>query len=293
MSRLSLSDGRELGFQTLGDPADPPLFFFHGTPGSRLTLAEEDGVVESLGAFLILPDRPGYGISSPKPGRSLLDWADDVEALADHFAIARFAVAGESGGGPHAFASAYRLPERVTKVLTFGSPAPANFKGATRGMALGNRLAMVLGRVAPWLVRRLIRGFATSFKRDPERFMDAIAAQMATPDQTLMQIPAVRQAMLRDCTEAYRQGSEGHVTDSGLAMNPDWGFSLREISVPAFIWHGERDTLVSAPMMERLAEELPRCEVHVVKDAGHLLLENPAVLAQVKAILREEGSAPA
>ena len=37
---ITLSDGRSMGFQRLGDPDGSPLFFFHGTPGSRLVFSQ-------------------------------------------------------------------------------------------------------------------------------------------------------------------------------------------------------------------------------------------------------------
>jgi pimeloyl-ACP methyl ester carboxylesterase len=54
------------------------------------------------------PRRPGAS-DSPRPDRTLLDWVDDVAALADALGLGRFAVAGWSGGAPHALAMAYRL----------------------------------------------------------------------------------------------------------------------------------------------------------------------------------------
>jgi pimeloyl-ACP methyl ester carboxylesterase len=99
---IRLTDGRALGFQRLGDPSGKALFFFHGTPGSRLVFSENDRMAQIAGIDLITPDRPGYGISDPKPDRVLPDWARDVAELADYLGIESFAVAGESGGGPHA-----------------------------------------------------------------------------------------------------------------------------------------------------------------------------------------------
>lgn len=180
---ITLSDGRLLGFQGLGAPDGRPLFFFHGTPGSRLVFSPNDPIAQIPGLHLIIPDRPGYGLSDPQPGRTLLDWPGDVAELADHLGLDAFAVAGESGGGPHALACAYRLADRVTMALALSSPAPAGFKGASRGLSLGNRVGLLLGRYAPWLVRRMIRSYASVFEKNPEAFVDALAKQMAPPDQ--------------------------------------------------------------------------------------------------------------
>lgn len=285
---IRLSDGRSLGFQCLGDPTGRPLFFFHGTPGSRLVLSQNDLLAQIPGVRLILPERPGYGISDPKPGRRLLDWPDDVAELADHLGLDSFAVAGESGGGPHALACAHRLARRLTMVLLLGSPSPAGFKGATRGMSLGNRLGTLLGRKASWLIRRVTRSYAPAFEKDPEGFVAAMAKQMARPDQALLKDELLREAIIRDLREAYRQGSDAQAVDGALiTASREWGFGLREIAVPVFLWHGAEDTLVSVNMAEHLASELPRCKARFIPGAGHLLTEHPEVIEEVRSLLSE------
>jgi pimeloyl-ACP methyl ester carboxylesterase len=285
---MTLSDGRALGFRCLGDPSGKPLFFFHGTPGSRLVFSELDPMAQIPGIRLITVERPGYGVSDPKPGRVLLDWARDVAELADWFGIHAFAVAGESGGGPHALACAYALRDRVTLALLLSSPAPAGFRGATDGMSLGNRLGLLLNRYAPGLVRRMMRGYAALLEKDPGRFVDAIARQMAPSDQALLSTRALRDAVILDLREAYRQGTDGQVVDAALAMTSlDWGFDLRGIAVPVHLWYGEEDRLVSRRMAEYLATEIPTCQVHFVPNAGHLLSENAGVVAQVREVLSE------
>lgn len=285
---ITLADGRALGFQTLGDPDGKALFYFHGTPGSRLELSSDDLIVQSPGVRVISPERPGYGISDPKPDRVLIDWPNDVLELADHLGIDSFAVASASGGGPHALACASCCPRRVTMALLLSSPCPANFKGALKGMALGNRLGIILSLYAPWLVRRMMRSTVSAFIKNPQRFVDHLVTQVAGPDKELLQEESYRNAIVRDLEEAYRQGSEAHIVDGQLAMSRSWGFNLAEISVPVFMWHGEEDTLVSKNMAERLARELPECKSYYVPQAGHLLTEHPEVIKQFRAALRGE-----
>ena len=71
---LRLADGRVLGYAEYGPAAGPPLFLFHGLPGSRLAVPEmwpeDPGQVR-----VIAPDRPGLGSSTFQPGRRLTDWA--------------------------------------------------------------------------------------------------------------------------------------------------------------------------------------------------------------------------
>ena len=75
---LELSDGRRLSYAEYGDPDGQPVFLVHGTPGSRLYWKSFPGFPFRSDLHLIAPDRPGYGLSAWKPGRTLTDWPDDV-----------------------------------------------------------------------------------------------------------------------------------------------------------------------------------------------------------------------
>lgn len=283
---MKLSDGRSLGFRCLGDSGGNPLFFFHGTPGSRLAFSENDALARLPGVRLITPERPGYGISDPKPDRVLLDWAVDVAELADWLGIQTFAVAGLSGGGPHALACASGLADRVTMALLLSSPSPAGFQGATRGMYIGNRLGLLISRYAPWLVRRLMRSDVTMFERDPEGVVDSMARRMAPSDQELLSHNSFREAAIRELGEAYRQGSDGQMVDGTLAMTSrDWGFDLRQIAVPVYLWHGEDDKLITLRMAQHLMTEIPTCNARFVSGAGHLLTEHSDVMEEMRKLL--------
>ncbi|CBX91550.1 predicted protein [Plenodomus lingam JN3] len=91
-SILTLPSGRKLSYAQYGDPNGKPVFFFHGLPGSRLEGTYFDDLGKELGARIISPDRPGCGQSTPQPGRGLLDWPKDVEALAEHLKLAEYSI---------------------------------------------------------------------------------------------------------------------------------------------------------------------------------------------------------
>ena len=112
---IRLPDGRQLGYAEYGDPKGMPLLFFHGTPGSRLRLSHIDPLARDLGVRVVAPERPGFGLSDFQPKRTLLDWVHDVEVLADRLRLEHFATMGISSGGPYVAATAYKLPDRVTK----------------------------------------------------------------------------------------------------------------------------------------------------------------------------------
>jgi pimeloyl-ACP methyl ester carboxylesterase len=104
--------------------------------------------------LLIGIDRPGYGLSTPKSGRRLADWADDIAEFADRMRLSRFGVIGLSGGAPYGAMVAHALSDRVNAlalgldVIAEGIEYPEQ---ADTVFAAGCRMAQghLFGRAVP------------------------------------------------------------------------------------------------------------------------------------------------
>jgi pimeloyl-ACP methyl ester carboxylesterase len=260
-SRVLLPEGRFIGVREAGDPRGWPLLVFPGTPGSRLSpLADMDGTREG-GARVVVLERPGFGASSPHPGRRILDWPLDVAHVADALDIDSFAVAGMSGAGPYLAACAFALPSRVRAVGMLGVVCPLDAPGATHGMTLRRRLmyrALPLAPLAVPLLRALgAHGIQRMMTDDvPARDRELIA-RFAAPYA----------AMKR---EAFRQGPGAFAAELALVARP-WGFRLEDIRVPVHLWHGELDVSTPVAMGRHLATAIPGCHARFVPDEGHFL----------------------
>lgn len=110
---MMLPDGRTLGYAEYGAADGRPVVLFHGFPSSRLEAMGADAIARRCRLRLLALDRPGFGLSSPSPGRNIGDWPADVRAFAGHVKLERFAVFGGSGGGPYALACAAVLPANM------------------------------------------------------------------------------------------------------------------------------------------------------------------------------------
>ena len=122
--QAQLKDGRRLGFAEFGDPSGTPVILFHDLWGNRTLRHPDDTILNRLGVRLIGVDRPGYGMSTRKPGRGLMDVVDDVMLLSKALQLERFSVLGYSAGGPYALACAYRFPEIVRSCAVVSSLPP-------------------------------------------------------------------------------------------------------------------------------------------------------------------------
>lgn len=292
---MKLRDGRRLAFAEYGKPDGIPLFLFHGTPGCRILPRLETAVwVAENGFRVIVPDRPGYGLSDPAPKRTIADWAKDVEELADNLGMARYHVAGGSGGGPYALACAIHSPERVLSATLFCSGGPPEVMAVSKEMILGNRIAFLLARHAPFVLRGVFAVNAKAAKKPlPEpgskkaeklkRLKSKRLARMRLPewDRRVFETQNPEKARVQ-VQEIFRQGGGGVYRDLLLVSRP-WHLDLQKLKVPVFMWHGAADTFVPVSTAREFSKLIPDCESHFIPDAGHQLLASEEVCSQMAA----------
>src|SRR5690349_7432993 len=133
MTTITLSDGRTLAYDDVGDPSGAPVLYTHGFGDSRLTRHPDDSLTERAGVRLITADRPGIGGSDPGPAKSAAERADDLRELADSLGIERFAVLAWSCGSPTGLACGARFPDRVSSIGVAAGFAPFDRDGAYDG----------------------------------------------------------------------------------------------------------------------------------------------------------------
>ncbi|MFG2714161.1 alpha/beta fold hydrolase [Streptomyces goshikiensis] len=260
MRKVITDDRRTLAVEEWGEPAGIPVVYLHGSPMSRLARYPDESLFHELGVRLITYDRPGFGASTPRPGRRVVDAAADVAAVADALGLRRFAVFGVSGGGPHALAFAARSPERVTRVGALASLAPRDAAGLdwTAGMNEGNRRSAAVALSGRQAVTEHLANVGTATMPPLPEIEQAV---LSRPDISAMLGPAF--------AEAVRPGLDGWVDDVTALFGTEWGFDPADITVPARIWHGGLDTLVPPAHGEWLAARVPTSTLIRQADAGH------------------------
>ncbi|RXK51526.1 alpha/beta fold hydrolase [Halorientalis pallida] len=160
---VSLDGERRLAYAEYGAPEGTPVVFCHGTPGSRRLGELFETAARERGVRILAPDRPGFGASSPWPGRSITDTARVVPAVLDDAGVGCAGLIAFSGGCPYALAAAGVCPERVERVDVIAGATPPDVGGddsAIRRLLTGlaTRTPTLLGglfRGQTWLARRL------------------------------------------------------------------------------------------------------------------------------------------
>lgn len=279
---VTLEDGRRIGYATYGAPDGRPVMFFTGTPGSRLDgrIGDAEETARRRAVRLIVVERPGYGLSDRKPGRKVIEWAEDVRQVADQLNIDQFAAYGYSGGGPHALACAARLGDRLTAVAAVSGVGVPGIPGEFEGMGPNERLLHRLTRISPRLVDLAYRLVRRNARRNPDRFFRDFEKDCSDSDRALLADVALRDALKATVLEALRSGVGGAVDDWVALGRDPWGFAPEDVLVPTALVFGDADRLVPVAQGRDLARRIPDVHVHEVPGEGHLL-----IVARIEQIL--------
>jgi proline iminopeptidase len=283
---LSVTDGHEVHWETVGNPNGLPVVWLHGGPGDGSGVGARRNF-DPAAYRAVLFDQRGCGRSRPSAGDLAADLSTnttwhlvaDIERLRAHLGIDRWIVAGASWGVTLALVYAQRHPDRV--------------------------VAMVLGAVTSgrrleteWMTRDMGRIFPREWERfvavvpECERRGDLSAAYarlLASPDPDLRftaarewcrwedahvslspgwtprskyDDPAFRMTFARLVTHYW---SNGCFLDEHPVLD-----NTRTIAhIPATLIHGRYD--VSGPLDTawQLHRRWPTSRLVVVDDAGH------------------------
>lgn len=274
--RTVATERGEVAYAAYGDPDGAPVFFFHGTPGSRLLGALWDGAARERGVRLLAVDRPGYGRSDPWTGRTLADTADFAVPVLDDAGADRAGAVGFSGGGPHALALA-ATTDRVRRVGLVAGAVPRGEDPRAQ------RLLGTLASRTPRLLGTLLRVQRWVARRNP----GSVVGQYTSGDAA--SVPdGVTELVGRDFVEALRSRN-GVVTESRLFAGT-WDLPLEAIDAPVELFHGTRDGNVPVEGARALAARLDADLT--VEETDHLrtlLASREAILDRQAILDREAG----
>jgi pimeloyl-ACP methyl ester carboxylesterase len=260
--------GRDVGYTDYGPRDGIPVLWCHGGPGSRLEPAAQAPAAARAGLRLIGIDRPGYGRSTPQPGRSIADWVADGLAVADALDVERFVAVGCSTGGAYSLAIAAHAPRRVSAVIACCALTDMRWQ---QGKALMTGPATARLWSAP--DRDAAIAAATDvLGADGSKMLTQAqsGAPMPAADLALMQDPAWMTAMLAAMHEMFTFGVQGYADDR-IADGVGWGsFDVADIRCPVIVLHGEEDNVVPVAHARHTAAIVPEASLRIVPALGHM-----------------------
>jgi pimeloyl-ACP methyl ester carboxylesterase/DNA-binding CsgD family transcriptional regulator len=275
-------DGARLAYAVAGE--GPPLV----KAGNWLTHLEYDRqspvwrhwVTElSRGRTFVRYDERGCGLSDREleTTPTLDTYVGDLAAVVDAAGLERFTLLGLSGGGPTALEYAARNPERVSRLVLYGS--------YTRGR---NRRGGGEAEHARVLIELMRVGWGGTIPAFRELFSS-------------MFIPSAGEQQKRWYDEMQQASSTGEAAAVlwRSRTETDVSTTARRVSQPALVLHTRHDRVVPYEEGRRLASLLPNARFVTLDTDNHILQAGePAweqFCSEVRAFLAEdeEASVPA
>lgn len=265
---IELPDGRELGYADFAPDASHAVLWCHGGPGSRLEANAFAADAGARGLRIVGIDRPGYGLSTPRPGRSIEACVPDVIAVADHLGIDTFHVVGVSTGGAYALATAATNPSRVRGVVACCALTDMRDADARASMTGDGSIANIWNASSREEALDYARG---QFGDDGSKMLTAAGenAPLAEADMAMFTDPAFLAGMMEAVPPMFAWGVQGY-TDDRLADGPGWGgFDVHAVTCPVVVLHGTADTICPPINGETTARLVPNAHLRWAEGDGH------------------------
>lgn len=266
---LILRDGRRLQYAEYGDPQGLPVIHIHGVLGCRYERLPDDGSTSGLGVRLIIPDRPGYGLSDPAPGHGYLDFADDLLQLVDHLDIPQCSIMGLSVGAIYGSAFAYRSPQRLRSLAMISSTPPFRSFADFSGVPASLKLLIAFSKYLPSAAQMITEIAISNACKNPGKFLaniPACATDQAVFHHTLLQ-GHIEQCLLTGSKDSH----VGFVNDILLSAQP-WPFAVDGIQTKVDFWHGTEDQHSPISRIQPVIDAIPNKCFHRIEGGGHFLI---------------------
>ncbi len=257
-SQFTDVDGLSVHYKVVGQDGHPMLLL-HGFAASVFSWRKVMEPLSEAGAVIAF-DRPAFGLTErPMPeeweGRNPYTpeaQADLTVALMDELGVEKAVLVGHSAGGTVALLTALRYPERVEALVLEGA-AVYDYAPTPEWMAPLLRMPP-MDRLGPLLVRSITLLGEVVIREawsDPNKITVELISDYKKP----LQVENWDRALWELVLARHPLGLEGR---------------LDEVSVPVLVITGENDRIVPSRNSERLAAELPRAELAVIADCGHV-----------------------
>jgi pimeloyl-ACP methyl ester carboxylesterase len=255
-----------------GDPDGFPVLYMHGWPGCRYEAGLVASGLAGLGIRLIAFDRPGYGLSQERPGRSLPQTVDLIQSFTQALQLDHFSILAISGGCPFALHLASQMPHHVRSIAIVGGLGPTSNSRLVQRMVPGNRILMGLARWTPGLAQSLLKfGRMTIPWSKPDLFPKLIKPIFPPADFDSLSAPEIYFGLNLVLRESFRSGIHG-AYDDGRIFARGWSLPPLPSSIPIDLWHGKPDAVVPFAMSEFMHHHFSHSRFFPTEHDGHFSL---------------------
>ena len=282
MPQFKLKDGRELEILDNGINSESAIIFHHGTPGHVSMWTDWLEAAATAGIRALSYSRAGYGTSDRNPGRSVLTNNNDISQLLDAKGITKFVSIGWSGGGPHCIANTLEFRNVGAISLAGVGAFGVDDLDFLAGMGPENHDEFGAALKGEAVIDQWMEDNAGSMKSvTGDQIREAFGGLIGDADKAVLEGETADQ-MASSMRSALAVSFDGWIDDD-LAFTKPWGFDLKAISKPVYVWQGDDDFMVPHAHSYWLEKHIPTARLSFIPGHGHISLGEkykPEILKQ-------------
>ena len=256
MSNKAKADNCDLYYKTYG--SGDPLLLISGTGHDHSFWSRQLPLLSQHYRCIVFDNRGVGQSSTPKPGYSLYDMADDAAAVLAAEKIGNAHIMGFSMGGHIAQCLALNHPHLVRSLGIHHSWC--------RNCDRLNTFQKLRKSLAEFGMRQQLAELSLLMLYEQQYYQDHLA-----------QMAAKRQAMI-----AGMENLEGWIGQLGACISSNTYTRLAELDVPTLITCSDRDSIVATHRGEELHAQIRHSELKILRGTGHVaLIERPDLMAEI------------
>lgn len=259
---LTLSNGLKIAYREYGPKEGKPIVVCHNGYGCRVTIpANYQSICERQNKRIIIPDRPGFGLTPSIQGHPK-DWNRMLSEFVDKLGLDQYEILGTVLGSAIAINFALEADSRLTR-LRLSSPVYVNNRKDSD---------FLIGIFAP--VARLVRASERFAIEIYELWLKSVTLNLNKHYRSMLEsgLGTVERALFEhDNTvdlmiEGFQQGSsqcfDGISHEMVHCISPQ-NVDLNKITIPVDLWWGTQDNRISLEGVQNLAAQLPNSRLHI------------------------------
>jgi len=281
-SFIFLRDGRKLSYldyqSSETDTKTPKdqqvILLLHNLMGSACEIPpDSEPVIREHGLRIIVPERPGYGDSDPKPHRNHQDFCNDIKELLDTLKIEKVNVIAHSIGGVYALALAEFIPERIIRIAMVNAATRIDDMRLAKPVPILVTAVLQSIRFAPFLIELILK---MAIGKDLEEFYEQQLTYIRptvegrAADINLLKTRNYRDYSILNLKQSSKQGISAWANELKLSFSK-WDFEPSNTQIEYQFWHGDQDDVISIQAAKRLAKDLNTSNFNHINDETHFL----------------------
>lgn len=267
--KLSLADGRSIGYFEYGDPDGIPALYLHGSLDCGLFMQRQH--LEERGIRFLAVERGGVGESEPNPDPSPEAYARDLTELVDQLKLQEFAVIGRSMGSWDAIAFALSAPHRARLLVLASGRLPVEQRQDHAKHSSFYRSLYNSVWHSPAMGKLMLRGMLLQLRvNGPQRFMPEDGLPEAEIE--LVHDPLYRRHMTNVWFRSAAFGTGPTNEHLKLYRNPVSNPPWRNCAIPTLLIHGDKDANVPLDSVLAQTATFTNRTVRILPNVGHRLV---------------------